>query len=305
MTQIILVLLLSFLLPTAKEAGKPIKLSQTEQWKLGWRMIFSNMEKDYTLGELQFDSLLATQSRIDKKFVLAGLEILNGKHKTEKVHRVLEQLDQETLAFICSKNQFSRTLANLEPCQPFARPEKVKVPALQKELIIMSINDQAARGNKKDELIAAYQLTTEEVGQNKGVFSTDEANRTRLKAIIAEYGFPTKQMVGADAMQGLFWIIQHADRDQEWQKSQLPNIEMAVQKGDMDGQSYAYLYDRIKRNAGEQQRYGTQFVRVDPKSKIAELAPTEDPENVDRRRMEIGMMPVDMYKKFMLRSVKN
>ena len=46
-------------------------------------------------------------------------------------------------------------------------------------------------------------------------------------------------MVGKDAMQGIFLIIQHSDGDPHWQKSQLGYIEQAVKNGDMDGQSYA------------------------------------------------------------------
>ena len=133
--------------------------------------------------------------------------------------------------------------------------------------------------------------------------NVDEKNRNRLKEIIAEFGFPGKKMVGKEAMQGIFLIIQHSDGDKEWQKSQLKNIEEAVKNGDMDGQSYAYLYDRIKLNGGEKQLYGTQFVKVDPINKIVELADTEHPENLDKRRMEVGMMPIEMYKRFMLRNL--
>ena len=71
----------------------------------------------------------------------------------------------------------------------------------------------------------------------------------------------------------------------------------------MDGQSYAYLYDRIKINAGEKQLYGTQFKNVDSVNRTVELADTEDLENVDRRRMEVGMMPIEMYKQFVLSNV--
>jgi hypothetical protein len=104
-------------------------------------------------------------------------------------------------------------------------------------------------------------------------------------------------------MQGVFLMIQHSDGDKEWQKAQLINIEKAVKKGDMDGQSYAYLYDRIKINSGEKQLYGTQFSNVDPINKTVELAETEDMENLDKRRMEMGMMPIKMYKEFMLKNL--
>ncbi|CAN5628348.1 hypothetical protein BH23BAC1_BH23BAC1_31010 [soil metagenome] len=102
-----------------------------------------------------------------------------------------------------------------------------------------------------------------------------------------------------------FLIIQHSDNDKDWQKLQLKNIEQAVKNGDMDGQNYAYLYDRIKINNGEKQRYGTQFSNVNPDDKIVELADTEDIKNMDFRRMEIGLMPIEMYKKFMLNNIRN
>jgi hypothetical protein len=38
-------------------------------------------------------------------------------------------------------------------------------------------------------------------------------------------------------------------------------------------------------------------------NKTLELAETEDIENLDRRRMEVGMMPIKMYEQLMLRNV--
>lgn len=35
-----------------------------------------------------------------------------------------------------------------------------------------------------------------------------------------------------------------------------------------------------------------------------ELAETEDIENLNKRRMEIGMMPIEMYKEFMLKGMQ-
>jgi hypothetical protein len=134
-----------------------------------------------------------------------------------------------------------------------------------------------------------------------GAIIVDERNRNRLKEIFKEIGFPTRKLVGKEAMNGIFLIIQHADNDKEWQKSQLKNIKKAVEKGDIPGQSYAYLYDRIKVNSGEKQLYGTQFKKVNRAEKIVELADTEDIVNLDERRMKMGMMPIDMYKAFMLK----
>ena len=129
----------------------------------------------------------------------------------------------------------------------------------------------------------------------------DEINRNRLKEIFGEYGFPTKAMVGSDAMRGIFFIIQHADGDKVWQKSQLENLELATKRGDLSKSKYAYLFDRIKVNEGEPQRYGSQFKTVDRKKGIAKLRKTEDIENLDKRRKEMDMMPIETYKRLMLR----
>jgi hypothetical protein len=85
----------------------------------------------------------------------------------------------------------------------------------------------------------------------------------------------------------------------------LHELGNAVKKGDMDGQSYAYLYDRIKMNSGEKQLYGTQFADVDAVNGTVTLAETEDMDNLDHRRMEIGMMPIEMYKELMLKNIQN
>jgi transposase-like protein len=60
---------------------------------------------------------------------------------------------------------------------------------------------------------------------------------------------------------------------------------------------------RYQINSGKKQLYGTQFAKVDPINKIVELAETEDLENLDMRRMKIGMMPIQMYKEFMLKNL--
>ncbi len=128
----------------------------------------------------------------------------------------------------------------------------------------------------------------------------DNKNQARLSEIIQEYGFPTRKLIGKDAMRGVFFIIQHADRDKEWQKAQLINIELGAQKGEFSKQNYAYLYDRIQVNSGQKQRYGSQFSKVDRKNKIAELRDTEDLPNLNNRRRAMGMMPIEMYKRRMI-----
>ena len=276
--------------------------SEVEKWKLGWRLINSSWDKNYQLGEKQFDSLLTMNGLTETKFLVTGLDILSELGKKEKIISVLSKQNQRTLEEICSKELFTKKLTDMQICKSVAKDENVESKVLQIELIKMYINDQSVRGNVLSEIISKYKLDEYELTKVDAV-SIDKMNRDRLKEIIIESGFPTRQLVGKDAMQGIFLMIQHSDGDKEWQKAQLPNIEKAVKQGDMDGQSYAYLYDRIKINGGEKQLYGTQFKNVDPINEKVELADTDDIESLDARRMEFGMMPIQMYKQFMLRNL--
>lgn len=274
-----------------------------EKWKLGWRMISSNWEGNYKLGETQFDSLLTQGDRdIELKFLVTGFEILDQLDKKEKFQEILGRQDQKVLQEVCARDLFTPKLNDIDICNSVAK-EQVNNPELQIELIKMYVDDQTARGTLMEDIIKKYNLDKGEVS-NEDVVTVDVKNRQRLKAIFKDFGFPKRAMVGKDAMHGVFLMIQHSDGDKEWQKSQLGNIEQAVKNGDMDGQSYAYLYDRIKINGGEKQRFGTQFSDVDPLSETVVLAETENPEDLDARRMEVGMMPIEMYKKFMLKNLK-
>lgn len=278
--------------------NKSEQITDVGIWKLGWRMIASSMEENYELASLQFDSLRNSTEIIDRKYLVTGLEAKNKLRKVNEVTEIINSQDRKMLQEICNKG----FLSSYEICKAHSI-EKVDNEELQIELIKMYINDQYVRSNLMTDLLSRYNLLKSEVIIDSFGVNTDERNRERLKEIIKENGFPAKELVGKEAMKGIFLMIQHSDGDKEWQKSQLPNIERAVKNGDMDGQSYAYLYDRIQINNGKKQLYGTQFAKVDPINKVVELAETEDLENLDRRRMEVGMMPIEMYKEFMLKNL--
>ncbi len=272
------------------------ELQDEEIWHLGWRMIENSWGENIRLAELQFDSLLSFNTPIDEVFLMSGLETKVELSKEKDVLSILQNQTKEIISRICVK-KFAR---NLSPCNGQTQ-EEVEHPDLQLEIIKLFVDDQAVRGNVKEETIIKYQLdstamTTYDMG------TTDEINRERLKEIFKEFGFPTRKQVGKEAMNGIFFIIQHADGDKAWQKSQLPNIKSAIKRGDLTKQKYAYLYDRIQVNSGKQQRYGTQFLQVDRANKITELKETEDLDNLDQRRREMGMMPIAVYKRLMLRN---
>lgn len=298
MSKICLLIFLTFVLCTATSCKHSLssQLTDDEVWKLGWRMMAKSMEENYEIADLQFDSLLKYTDTVERKFLLTGLEVKAKLGKEDEIVEILNAQNEEILRDICTE----KFLASTKPCNGFSE-EKVENKELQLEIIKMYVNDQYIRSNLMIDLLDKYKLKKKEVIIDSLGIEVDERNRNRLMEIYEEYGFPSRKLVGKDAMEGVFYIIQHSAGDKEWRKSQLVNIKRAVKKGDMDGQNYAYLYDRIQINKGEKQLYGTQIANVDPINKIVELAPTEDMESLDERRMEIGMMPIKMYKDFMLK----
>lgn len=293
------ILIVVFILTSCSQK-EPEKFDTVESWKLGWRMIESMMNDNYELASLQFDTLSSVTTNIRYKYLVAGIEAKDRLGKRDEVISLLSAQDDMVLYRLCAK----ASLAQYKVCEGL-KSEKIENKTLQLELIKMYINDQYVRSNLMTDMLDKYGLEKEQVVEDEYGVDTDSKNRASLKDIIEKYGFPTKKLVGEDAMAGVFYIIQHADGDKEWQKSQLVNVEAAVKNGDMKANDYTYLYDRIKVNEGKLQRYGTQFSNVDLVAQRVELAPVEDEENLDRRRMEIDMMPIDMYKRFMLKLTPN
>lgn len=273
------------------------EVSDVEIWKLGWRMIESSMEENYEVANMQFDSLWNVSKEIDGKYLITGLKVKNEIGRTEEIVTILNSQNNNMLQQICTKE----FLAKMKPCNEVLA-ETVSNEDLQNEIIKMYVDDQAVRYNLMQNIISKYNIDSTQITKDNAVV-VDERNRNRLKEIFEKDGFPNRKLIGKDAMQGIFLIIQHGDGDTAWQKSQLVNIETAVKNGDLDGEKYAYLYDRIKVNSGEKQLYGTQLEHVDPSNKTTRLFETENIENLDKRRMEMGMMPIAMYKKLMLKNL--
>jgi hypothetical protein len=60
----------------------------------------------------------------------------------------------------------------------------------------------------------------------------DVANTDRLRAIIAEQGWPGRALVGDEGAEAAWLIAQHADRQLDFQREALALLERAVHDGD-------------------------------------------------------------------------
>ena len=123
---------------------------------------------------------------------------------------------------------------------------------------------------------------TEKLAQR--AMQTDSLNMTIVSDVLSTRGFPARKQVGELASQAVWLVFQHASLER--QQLFLPQMEQAVEKGDVAPQFLALLKDRIDVREGRPQRYGTQ---TDAEGR---LCPLLDASKVNQWRAEVGLPPV-------------
>ncbi|WP_310586204.1 DUF6624 domain-containing protein [Emticicia oligotrophica] len=122
----------------------------------------------------------------------------------------------------------------------------------------------------------------------------DSINLIKIVNILDTKGWVGADKVGGQANQTLFLVIQHADL--ATQQKYLPMMRDAVKKGNANANSLALLEDRVALGEGRKQIYGSQIGRNE-KTQAFYVLPLEDPDNVDKRRAEVGLPPMAEYVK--------
>lgn len=156
-------------------------------------------------------------------------------------------------------------------------PQHVSDKPLEKRLIEMSNAGQAA--------MAAFggpRPSEEHKAKWAKLQSTQAHNLAELKAIIAKSAFPTIS-VGTPGVWATFDLVQHADDDHAFQKSALAPAKPLVARGEVPGEPYAYLVDRVRVAEGREQLYGTQ-VHLTGNELV--MRPVQAPADLDARRKQ-------------------
>jgi outer membrane protein OmpA-like peptidoglycan-associated protein len=114
--------------------------------------------------------------------------------------------------------------------------------------------------------------------------SAVKENDLKLSKIIDAYGWPTRELVGNIARDEVFFIVQHSS-DLKLQKKCLVLFKQ-IEENDINHLiQIAYLEDRVLVKNGQKQLYGTQY-------KNNKLYPINDPDNLNKRRAQIGLAPI-------------
>ncbi len=154
--------------------------------------------------------------------------------------------------------------------------------SLEKGLLDMEARGQALRA----QLSAAGELTER---HHQRLEELNRANASRLRQIIAVFGWPGTSLVGERGAQAAWRIAMHAVAEPEFMRQCRDLIDAASERQDVPRWQFAILDDRIRVYEGRPQRYGTQL-RHGPQG--LEPHPIEDESRVNSMRMQAGLPPI-------------
>lgn len=237
------------------------------------------------------------------------------------IKRLLERNDKDSLCFylnllmkdlsidalcyrILTDGKYKKAFSEL-PCKDLCKKwvdsvSMVPNAQLRDELWDIMFRDQGIRT-----LFIALPPNTPDSIRKKvreEILLIDRQNIGRAMQILDVSGkWPGKTLIGEMADQSLWLCLQHADQKPEVAKRYLPMLYEAVQQKRSDPMYYAYLFDRIRMHEGKEQLYGTQTYRKKVKEGNVKhfIVPIENVEEVDKRRLEMGMETISEYLKEM------
>lgn len=238
--------------------------------------------------------------------------ITNGdKYRAARAFAMVESLDSAFFylnqlvvqLYYSNENQLlnDNHLVNLhsdkrwETLISLAKTNKEKIESrLNKNLMIeldsIHANDQKYRQQVRA-IESKYGMESAEANNLwKTIAWQDSLNLILVTAMIDKYGWLGSDVVGSKGSTTLFLVIQHADL--ATQLKYLPLFREAVAHGKVTKGNLALLEDRVALGQGKSQLYGTQMAFEAGKWK---LAPIADEKNVNIRRMDLGLEPLEIY----------
>jgi hypothetical protein len=142
----------------------------------------------------------------------------------------------------------------------------------------------------RDSLGKVYGYESEEFQkQNEVYHKNHDLNEKKLLDLLDTQGWPDINIVGEQGHLTICNVLQHSGI--EVRKKYIPMMKEAVKEKGLAPRLLARSEDRLATDRGELQIYGGQ-IKYYPETKSFNVWPILDPENVDKRRAEIGLAPM-------------
>jgi len=147
----------------------------------------------------------------------------------------------------------------------------------------------------RDSMIEIYGANSNEAKKYQLIYEKNHAkNEERIKNLLDNNGWPKKSVIGEQGNWTICNVIQHSDNDVRIKY--IPMMKEAVLANQLAPRFLVRAQDRIATELGELQIYGGQM-KYYPDTKSFNVWPVFDPENIDKRRAEIGLEPITEFLK--------
>ena len=175
----------------------------------------------------------------------------------------------------------------------------VRAASLEDQMLEIQVKDLAERAWEKVQLIdvdcsiqkkildQVYEI--DQGARSGGNYDMQEADSVCLQAVMSlidKCGFPSKAEVGEKGIDAIWLVFQHSAPG--IMAYYYPRLMQATEAGEIRMTSMALMQDRMLMRHGLRQIYGSQITNDG-------LYPVHDPENLNKRRAEIGLQPIEEY----------
>lgn len=174
-------------------------------------------------------------------------------------------------------------------CKPY-HSDNIAFPIYEKEkLLLLYEEDQNIQKEILDNLDVAKSDSLR--NKKKEIYYK---NNVIIKDLFNSYGIPLVWSEQDDQYQKAFWIlVQHADFDVIFQEKVLAAMKKELGSNKVNKKYYAYLFDRVRKNQGMKQLYGTQLV-FDTLGNHT-LYKTRNRPQLNKRRLKMGLTTIEDY----------
>tara|TARA_B100000949_G_scaffold221675_4_gene222599 strand:- start:1360 stop:2037 length:678 start_codon:yes stop_codon:yes gene_type:complete len=147
---------------------------------------------------------------------------------------------------------------------------------------------------KRDSAFHAYGDQSNMYKEYQSIYKKNHLINEQKVAKILKDGWPSLNEIGEQGNLTICNVLQHSSP--ETRLKYLPLMRQAVKNKELSPWLLARTEDRIATDRGQLQIYGGQ-IKYYPETESFDVWPIIDPENVDKRRAEIGLEPMAEYLK--------
>ncbi|MDF0717675.1 hypothetical protein PY092_16040 [Muricauda sp. 334s03] len=147
---------------------------------------------------------------------------------------------------------------------------------------------------KRDSAFHAYGDQSEMYKKYQAIYKKNHLVNEQKIAEILKDGWPSLKEIGEQGNLTICNVLQHSSP--ETRLNYLPLMRQATKNKELSPWLLARTEDRIATDRGQLQIYGGQ-IKYYPETDSFDVWPIIDPENVDKRRAEIGLEPMAEYLK--------